>query len=61
MIYLQRALSGNAKWAIGVILNHGHLCKAAIQELQELFENEKLVVAVFLSALFSHPERRRFF
>ena len=47
MTYLQRALSGNAKRTIGGMLNHGHLYKAALQEVEEQFGNEELVVAAY--------------
>lgn len=35
MTYLQRALTGDAKKAVGGMLNHGHLYKAALTELEE--------------------------
>ena len=39
MTYLQRALVENAKKAIGGMLNHGHLYKAALTEREEQFGN----------------------
>ena len=55
MTYLQRALTGNAKKAIGGMLNHGHLYKAALTELEEQFGNEELVAGAFMKAVFDHP------
>ena len=48
MTYLQRALTGNAKRAIGGMLNHGHLYKAALTELEEQFGNEEFVAGAFM-------------
>ena len=55
MTYLQRALFGNAKRAIGGMLNHGHLYKAALTELEEQFGNEELVAGVFMKTVLDHP------
>ena len=55
MTYLQRALTGNAKGAIGGMLNHGHLYKAALTELEEQFGNEELVAGAFMITVFHHP------
>ena len=57
MTYLQRALVGNAKRsrAIGGMLNHGHLYKAALTELEEQFGNEELVAGAFMKTVFDHP------
>ena len=55
MTYLQRALTGNAKRAIGGMLNHGHLYKAALTELEEQFGNEELVAGAFMKTVFDHP------
>ena len=49
MTYLQRALVGNAKRAIGGMLNHGHLYKAALTELEERFGNEEIVAGAFMN------------
>ena len=55
MTYLLRALVGNAKRAIGGILNHDHLYKAALTELEEQFGNEELVAGVFIKTVLDHP------
>ena len=55
MTYLQRALVGNAKKAIGGMLNHGHLYKAALTELEEQFGNEELVAGAFMRTVLDHP------
>ena len=55
MTYLQRALVGNAKRAIGGMLNHGHLYKAALTELEEQFGNEELVAGAFMKTVLDHP------
>jgi len=54
MTYLQRALAGNAKRAIGGMLNHGHLYKAALTELEEQFGNEEFVAGA-LKTVLDHP------
>ena len=54
MTYFQRALTGNAKKAIGGMLNHGHLYKAALTELEEQFGNEVLVAGAFMKTAFDH-------
>ena len=54
MTYLQRALAGNAKKAIAGMLNHGHLCKAALTELEEQFGNEELVSGTFMKTVLDH-------
>ena len=55
MTYLQRALTGNAKRAVGGMLNHGHLYKAALTELEEQFGNEELVAGAFMKTVLNHP------
>ena len=55
MTYLQRALTGNAKKAVGRMLNHGHLYQAALAELEEQFGNEELVAGAFMKTIFDHP------
>ena len=55
MTYLQRALVGNAKRAIGGMLNQGHLYKAALTELEEQFGNEELVAGAFMKTVLDHP------
>ena len=55
MTYLQRALAGNVKKAIGGMLNHGHLYKAALTELEEQFGNEELVAGAFMKTVLDHP------
>ena len=55
MTYLQRALTGITKKAVGRMLNYGHLCQAALAELQEQFGNEELVAGAFLKTIFDHP------
>ena len=55
MTYLQRALVGNAKKAIGGMLNHGHLYKAALTELEEQFGNEEIVAGAFMKTVLDHP------
>jgi len=55
MTYLQRALVGNAKRAIGGMLNHGHLYMAALTELEEQFGNEELVAGAFIKTVLDHP------
>ena len=47
MTYLQRALTGNTKKAIGGMVNHGHLYKAALTELGQQFGNKELVAGAF--------------
>ena len=54
MTYLQMALIGNAKSAIGGMLNHGHLYKAALTELEEQFGNEELVARGFMNTVLDH-------
>ena len=56
MTYLQRALAGNAKKAVGGMLKHGHLYKAALTELEKQFRNEELVAGAFMKTVFDHPE-----
>ena len=51
MTYLQRALVRNAKRAIGGMLNHGHLYKAALTKLEEQFGNEELVAGAFMKTV----------
>ena len=53
--YLERALVGNAKKAIAGMLNHGHLYKAALTELEEQFGNEELVTGAFMKTELDHP------
>ena len=55
MTYLQRALVGNAKKAIGGMLNHGNLYNAALTELEEQFGNEELVAGAFMKTVLDHP------
>ena len=55
MTYLQRAFVGNAKKAIGGMLNYGHLYKAALTELEEQFGNEELVAGAFMKTILDHP------
>ena len=55
MTYLQMALVGNAKSAIGGMLNHGHLYKAALTELEEQFGNEELVAGAFMKTILDDP------
>ena len=55
MTYLQRALVGNAKKAIGGMLNHGHLYKVALTELEKQFGNEELVAGIFMKTVLDHP------
>ena len=55
MTYLQRALIGNAKKAVGGMLNHGYLYQAALAELEEQFGNEEVVAGAFLKTIFDHP------
>ena len=54
MTYLQRALTGNAKRAIGGMINHGHLYKAALTELEEQFGNEELVAGAYMKTALDH-------
>ena len=53
--YLQRVLVGNTKKAIGGMLNHGHLYKAALTELEEQFGNEELVAGAFMKTVLDRP------
>ena len=55
MTYLQRVLTGNAKKAVGRMLNHGHLYQAALAELEEQFGNEELVAEAFMKTIFDQP------
>ena len=55
MTYLQRALAGNAKKAVGRMLNHGHLYQATLAELEEQLGNEELVAGAFMKTIFDHP------
>jgi len=55
MTYLQMALVGNAKKAIGGMLNHRHLYRAALTELEEQFGNEELVAGAFMKTVLDHP------
>ena len=48
MTYLQRALIGDAKRAIGRMLNHGNLYRNALLELEEQFGNEETVAEAYL-------------
>ena len=51
MTHLQRALVGDAKRAIGGMLNHGHLYGTALLELEEQFGNEEAVAGAYLITL----------
>ncbi|KAL9975997.1 hypothetical protein ACROYT_G013226 [Oculina patagonica] len=55
MTYLQRALTGDAKKAVGGMLNHGHLFKAALTELEEQFGNKEIVAGAFMKTVLDHP------
>ena len=55
MTYLQRALVGNAKQAIGGMLNHGHLYKAALTDLEGQFGNEEVVAVALMKTVLDHP------
>ena len=55
MTYLLGVLVGNAKRAIGGMLNHGHLFRAALTELEEQCRNEELVAGAFMKTVFDHP------
>lgn len=54
MTHLQRALTGDAKNAVGGMLNHGHLYRAALTELEEQFGNEETVAAAYLKTIYDH-------
>ena len=56
MTYLQESLTGDAKDAIGGMLNHGHLYKTALLELEEQFGNEELVAGKYLNTVFTFPK-----
>ena len=56
MTYLQRALMGDAKRAIGGMLNHGNLYRNALLELEEQFGNEEAVAEAYLQTIFNHPQ-----
>ena len=56
MTYLQRALIGDAKRAIGGMLNHGNLYRNALLELEEQFGNEEAVAEAYLQTIFNHPQ-----
>ena len=56
MTHLQRALVGDAKKAVGGMLNHGHLYRAALTELEEQFGNEEFVAGAYLKTVFDHPK-----
>ena len=43
MTHLQRALTGDAKNAVGGMLNPGQFYRAALTELEEQFGNEETV------------------
>ena len=55
MTRLQRALDGDAKKVIGGMLNHGHIYKTALSELEEHLGNEEVVARAYLRAIFAHP------
>ena len=54
MTYLQRALIGDAKRAIGGMLNHGNLSRNALLELEEQFGNEETIAEAYLQTIFNH-------
>ena len=54
MTHLQRALTGDARNAVGGMLNHGHLYRAALTELEEQFGNEEIVAAAYLKTIYEH-------
>lgn len=56
MTYLQRALIGDAKRAIGGMLNHGNLYRNALLELEEQFGNEETIAEAYLQTIFNHPQ-----
>ncbi|KAK3747981.1 hypothetical protein QZH41_019783, partial [Actinostola sp. cb2023] len=56
MTHLQSALTGDAKKAIGGMLNHGHLYKAALTELEAQFGSEEIVARAFMKTVFDHPK-----
>ena len=41
--------------AIGGMLNHGHLYKVDLTELEEQFGNEELVAGAFMKTVLDHP------
>ena len=51
---LQRALAGGAKKTIGGMLNHDHLFKAALAELEEQFRNEVFVAGALVETVLDH-------
>ena len=56
MTYFQRTLIGDAKRAIGGMLNHGNLYRNALLELEEQFGNEETVAEAYLQTIFNHPQ-----
>ena len=48
-------MARNAKKAIRWILNHGHLYKAALTELEGQFGNEELVAGAFIKTVLDRP------
>ena len=59
MTHLQRALTGDAKNAVGSMLYHGHLYRAALTELEEKFGNEETVAAAYLTVAVVLQHRTR--
>jgi len=55
MTHLQRTLDGDAKKLISGMLNHGHMYKTALTELEEHFGNEEAVARAYLRTIFDHP------
>ena len=56
MTYLQRALVGEVKRAIGGMLNHGHLYRNTLTELEEQFGKEEVIAGAYLRTIFDHSK-----
>ena len=55
LTYQQESLTGKAKDSISGMLNHGHLYKTTLLELEEQFENKELATGKYLSTVFTFP------
>lgn len=56
MTFLQGAIFGEAKRAIGGMLNHGNLYRNALLEQEEQFGNEETIAKAYLQTIFNHPQ-----
>ena len=56
MTFLQGVIFGEAKRAIGGMLNHGNLYRNALLEQEEQFGNEETIAKAYLQTIFNHPQ-----